>query len=415
MNKITAVVASFLILFISQQLMAQPWYVRGEFNGWAGTAEQLVDDGTNGDLTAGDGIYSRLVTIATAGRSEFKVTLDDWSTNYPASNSWIVTTTSNQVVFFTFDSNIHGDGWLPDVNIVNADDQAPPTSDVVAVGDHNGWNNAGTEVMHDDGLDGDWLAGDGIYAWHAVIATPGSYSWKATLTGTWDAWGSDNRAINSANAGYSTSSANEDVYFYFDSNTGRVNTTSSPLPVELISFNASVAGTIVTLHWETATEVNNHGFEIERKTDETWMNVGFVEGSGTTTENHSYSYSDDISYLNNYQKIYYRLKQTDFDGSFEYTNILEVNTIPSVFQLTQNYPNPFNPATLISYRLPERNHVSLKVYDILGNEIVTLINEVKEPGSYSQEFNAANLPSGVYFYTLTSGNYFETKKMILMK
>lgn len=397
------------------QLFAQPWYVRGDFNGWSGTAEQLVDDGTNGDVTAGDGIFSRLITIATAGRYEFKVTVDDWSVSYPASNSWIYTTTNNQVVFFTFDSNAHVDLWLPDVNIVNADDQLPPTADVVAVGDHNGWNNAGSEVMHDDGLDGDWLAGDGIYVWHTVIAAAGSYAWKATLSGTWDAWGSDNRAINSANVSYTTNSANEDVYFYFDSNTGRVITASQPLPVELISFTANISGNTVTLNWQTATELNNSGFDIERRTNNDWEKIGFVSGAGTTTEPRSYYFNDNISSLVNFNKLVYRLKQVDFNGSFEYSDEVEVIVIPAEFTLSQNYPNPFNPSTRISYSLPVKSNVTLRVFDALGSEAAVLVNKEQEAGNYVIDFDAAGFTSGVYFYRIETSNFTSTKKMLLMK
>ena len=415
MKKITTLVSLLIILIGSQLLFAQPWYLRGDFNGWGGTAEELVDDGTNGDVTAADGIYSRLVTIAAAGRNEYKVTLDDWSVNYPASNSWLNTTSSNQVVFFTFDTNPHGDSWLPDANIVNSDDQAPPTADAVAVGDHNGWNNAGPEVMHDDGLDGDWLAGDGIYAWHAVIITPGSYGWKAVLTGTWDAWGSDNRAINADNVAYATTLPNEDVYFYLDSNTGRVITASSPLPVELVSFTASISGTTITLKWKTATELNNNGFAIERSVDNNWLQVGFVEGNGTVTEPTFYTFIDDVSNLTNYNTIYYRLKQIDFDGSFEYSNVVEIDVVPVEFSLNQNYPNPFNPSTKITYNVAQKSFVTLIVYDAIGSEVATLVNKEQAPGIYQIQFNAVNLTSGVYFYSLEADDFVAVKKMLLIK
>ncbi|GBD87460.1 hypothetical protein BMS3Abin03_01392 [bacterium BMS3Abin03] len=413
MKKTFTLFILILVFGIVQSIFAQPWYVRGGFNGWAGTADQLVDDGTLGDVTPGDGIYSRLITIPTAGRDEWKVTLDDWSVNYPVSgNSWYYTTINNQEVLFTYDSNTYGDGWLPDVNIVNADDQ--PTNDFVAVGDHNGWNNSGSEIMHDDGLDGDWLAGDGIYAYHAIIASPGSYNWKAVIYGTWDAWGSDNRSNNADNVGYTTVSADEDVYFYLDLNTGRLFTSSSPLPVELVSFNANVSGTIVNLQWKTATELNNSGFAVERKIDDNWLQIGFVEGYGTTTKPQNYSFADQLSNISA-SKVYYRLKQIDFDGTFEYSDVVDVDVVPVEFTLNQNYPNPFNPSTKITYSLAGKTFVALKVYDAIGNEVVTLVNKEQTAGNYEIQFNALNLTSGVYFYKMNAGNFSAVKKMLLVK
>ena len=412
MRRIATLSIILLFTFATQMLFAQPWYARGEFNGWSGTAEELVDDGTNGDVTPGDGIFSRLVTIPTAGRGEWKTTVDDWSTNYPASNSWFITTIDNQEVLITYDSNSYGDGWLPDANIVNVNDQ--PTSNFVAVGDHNGWNNAGTEVMHDDGLDGDWLAGDGVYVYHAVIATAGSYNWKAVISGVWDAWGADNRAIGADNISYTTNSSDEDVFFYLDINTGRVFTSSDPLPVELVSFNASISGTTVNLQWQTATELNNSGFAIERKTNSAWTQIGFVIGYGTTSEPRNYFFEDQLININS-NTIYYRLKQIDFDGTFEYSNIVEIDVVPVKFSLNQNYPNPFNPSTKITYTLASKSAVTLKVYDTIGNEVASLINQVQEAGSYEINFDAASLTSGVYYYRIEAGNFSSAKKMLLLK
>ena len=412
MKRIVTLCIILLFAFTAQMLFAQPWYVRGGFNGWGGTAQQLVDDGTMGDVTAGDGIYSRVIIVPTAGRDEWKVTLDDWSVSYPASNSWYFTVIDNQEILITYDSNSHGDGWLPDVNIVNANDQ--PTADFVAVGDHNGWNNAGSELLHDDGLNGDWLAGDGIYAYHAVIAAAGSYLWKAVIFGSWDAWGSDNRATNADNVAYSTSTANEDVFFYLDLNTGRVFTSSDPLPVELVSFNASVSGTTVNLQWQTATELNNGGFAVERKTNSDWTQIGFVNGHGTTTEPQNYFYADQISNINS-NTIYYRLKQIDFNGTFEYSDIVEVDVVPVEFSLNQNYPNPFNPSTKITYTLASKSTVTLKVYDTIGNEVASLVNQEQEAGSYEINFDATSLTSGVYFYKINAGNFVSVKKMLLLK
>ncbi|MBI5663194.1 MAG: choice-of-anchor D domain-containing protein [Ignavibacterium album] len=195
------------------------------------------------------------------------------------------------------------------------------------------------------------------------------------------------------------------------------------VPVEMSTFYASVNGNDVNLVWTTATETNNRGFEIQRSVILTgaknlsWEVVGFVKGSGTTTEPNSYSFVD--KNLNS-GKYLYRLKQVDYDGSFKYSTELEVIIgIPDKFVLEQNYPNPFNPTTKISFTIPNRvrNLVILKIFDVLGNEIVTLVNEEKEAGRYEIEFNADKygLSSGIYLYQLKFGEYAAVKKFVLMK
>ena len=144
-----------------------------------------------------------------------------------------------------------------------------------------------------------------------------------------------------------------------------------------------------------------------------WETVGFVPGFGTTTEIHHYSFTDESLQPGKYQ---YRLKQIDFDGSFEYSNIIEVTVdAPQEFSLEQNYPNPFNPVTSIQYVVGSQSYVTLKVFDVLGNEVATLVNEQKPAGTYEVEFDATNQPSGIYFYNLKAGSFVETKKMILIK
>jgi agmatine/peptidylarginine deiminase len=192
-----------------------------------------------------------------------------------------------------------------------------------------------------------------------------------------------------------------------------------PVPVELVSFTAARVNDGVRLDWVTATETNNKEFEIERASlsvspgQGSWENIGFVKGNGTTTEIHHYSFVEETVQPGNYQ---YRLKQIDFDGSFEYSNIIEaVVGAPTKFSLYQNYPNPFNPTTIIQYAIGSRQFVSLKVYDVLGNEIATLVNEEKQAGTYEIVFDGTGLPSVVYFYTFKAGSFFDSKKMILLK
>jgi hypothetical protein len=191
------------------------------------------------------------------------------------------------------------------------------------------------------------------------------------------------------------------------------------VPVELVSFTASILPlnneNVVELSWITATELNNSGFTVERKTQNTeWVNIGFVDGHGTTTEAQSYSFIDKDLSSGSYS---YRLKQVDFDGSFTYHVLAETVEIGSIktFYLSQNYPNPFNPSTIISFQVPVESNISLKVYDMLGNEVATLVNESKTAGEYEVEFNAATIASGIYFYRLQAGDFVETKRMMLMK
>ena len=217
---------------------------------------------------------------------------------------------------------------------------------------------------------------------------------------------SDNNGAHLAWA--ATFNNEEDVYYSYITDTTTV-------PVELVSFSASTSGNIVNLKWSTATELNNRGFNIERSTDKSnWNSISFIEGKGTTQEPQEYSYSDKVQGTT-VTKLYYRLKQIDFNGRYEYSYITEVEITPSVFALSQNYPNPFNPATTISYQVPSSGFVSLKVFDILGNEVATLVNEQKPAGKYQVDFNASSLTSGVYFYQLKTGSNIATKKMILLR
>ena len=181
------------------------------------------------------------------------------------------------------------------------------------------------------------------------------------------------------------------------------------VPVELISFNATIVEGKVRLDWYTATETNNSGFKIQRSTDgANYENIFFIGGNGTTTTRNVYSYLDESVSSGVY---YYRLKQVDFDGSFEYLNVVAVDLgTPKEFVLEQNYPNPFNPKTVINYQVPVEGLISIKVYDVLGNEIKTLVDEQKSPGIYSVELDASQLTSGIYFYKLTSDDFSSPEK-----
>ena len=187
------------------------------------------------------------------------------------------------------------------------------------------------------------------------------------------------------------------------------------VPVELVSFVCEVNSPNVKLHWITASELNNQGFEIERKTAESniWQTIGHLPGKGTTTNTTEYYFNDENIVMGVYN---YRIKQIDFDGTFEYSEVVTADlSTPASFALEQNYPNPFNPSTNISYSIPQNSFVTLKVYDILGNEFAILVNEDKEAGNYQITFDASSLSNGVYFYRLQANGYDLTKKMILMK
>ncbi len=190
--------------------------------------------------------------------------------------------------------------------------------------------------------------------------------------------------------------------------------TNNIIPVELVSFKADVNGSKVVLNWSTATETNNSGFNVERKTENTdWQTLSFISGFGTTTEKQSYSYLDNTV---NEGKYSYRLKQIDFDGSFEYSKIVDVLiNMPLEFSLEQNYPNPFNPTTTIKYSLPEAKFLTLAVYNSLGEKVSILVNQVVDAGNHDVEFNASNLTSGIYFVRMEAGSFVSTRKMTLLK
>lgn len=192
------------------------------------------------------------------------------------------------------------------------------------------------------------------------------------------------------------------------------------IPVELTSFIASVNDGQVTLDWTTATETNNQGFQVERRSSNSteFEAIGYVSGKGTTLEPQAYRFVDNVTTAGQY---FYRLKQVDFDGTFEYSSEIYVDVnVATDFSISQNFPNPFNPTTRIDYSLPIDANVTIKVFDILGREVATLLNEAVKAGVHHVTFNASNIPSGVYFYNIEAvgsngQNFSSVKKMTLMK
>lgn len=218
---------------------------------------------------------------------------------------------------------------------------------------------------------------------------------------------------------YSKFSTNTDILFNTISQW--VLDSQGVLPVELTSFNADVKNNDVVLKWSTAIEINNSGFDIERKHENSvWNKIGFVQGSGTTNSPHLYLYNDRILNPGNYS---YRLKQIDYNGNFKYYGLSSEVIIgtPKKFALKQNYPNPFNPTTNIEYELPDDSKVSINIYDITGRLAAALVNEIQTAGYYKVQFDAGklNLASGVYIYQIISEGAslknVKSLKMLLIK
>jgi len=261
-------------------------------------------------------------------------------------------------------------------------------------------NDAWFAVQFQVDLDADlaqfWVDGVSVYTWQYTLGTFGTPVPKVMDAS--DMFAPDPVA------------ANNEMYldnFYFGD--------QPYIPVELTSFTGNVNnyGQVV-LNWQTASELNNQGFEIERRTESSeFRTIAFVEGAGTVTETRNYSYIDKTAD----QGInYYRLKQVDFNGTYEYSNEVEVDAAgPLTFELAQNYPNPFNPTTNIQFSIPESGNVKLSVYNLVGEEVAVLVNGFRQAGTFEVNFDASNLSTGVYLYKLQSANSVQTMKMMLLK
>ncbi|MBK7630313.1 MAG: T9SS type A sorting domain-containing protein [Ignavibacteriales bacterium] len=240
---------------------------------------------------------------------------------------------------------------------------------------------------------------------NSYSTSPGS--WRSTDAGT--TW----NPINIPSTGYQVFTV--DSMTQFAAQGGGFYKLNSPffIPVELTSFSASLINDNIVLKWTTATELNNSGFEIEKSNNnKDFEKIGFVPGYGTTTESKSYSYSTSKKD----SKQYFRLKQVDFNGAFEYSSSVEVEGItPTIFSLKQNYPNPFNPTTKIGFTLPTESNVKISIYNLIGQKVDEIVNSKFSAGNHSVAFNADNLSSGIYLYKIEAGNFTSVKKMQLMK
>ncbi len=209
----------------------------------------------------------------------------------------------------------------------------------------------------------------------------------------------------------------------------RVSANENPTPVELNLFRGSLNGQNVELFWQTITEINNYGFEVQKQAkgieqSAKWETIGFIEGAGNSNAPKEYSFIDNTPVAERSRS--YRLKQIDLDGSFTYSNEITVeaaSSVPTEFSLSQNYPNPFNPVTTIKYSISESplsggvrgGFVTLKIFNLLGQEVATIVNQQQPAGNYEVKFDASKLASGVYLYKLQAGDFSSVKKLILMK
>jgi hypothetical protein len=196
----------------------------------------------------------------------------------------------------------------------------------------------------------------------------------------------------------------------------------NPVPIELASFIATINGNEVILEWSTVTEVDNYGFEVERSLTPTpsqregdfnWEKIGFVNGHGNSNSPKEYSFTDIPS---GGTKLNYRLKQIDNDGKYEYSDAVSIEIdLPLQYSLRQNYPNPFNPTTIISYSISKDVLVELKVFDVLGREVASLVNKNQKAGSYEVIYDGRLQASGIYICKMSSDNYSSSIKMLLTK
>lgn len=191
------------------------------------------------------------------------------------------------------------------------------------------------------------------------------------------------------------------------------------MPIVLSSFFSAVNDRDIKLKWITSSELNNTGFDVERNQDPNAVNhnrekIGFVKGNGTVNTISLYNYEDKNLQAGKYR---YRLKQIDYNSNYEYhylNNDVEISA-PKKYNVSQNYPNPFNPVTKIGYEIPVNSFVKLIIYDVLGKEVKTLVNETMKPGIYEVMFGGTDYPSGVYFYRLSADSFTESKRMLIVK
>jgi Secretion system C-terminal sorting domain len=390
----------------------------GSFFDWASTEGSGIGGGVDPDL------QFALYGSVGAGGGGTLAFMDDFE---GGSGNWDITNDGGTCVWAIFGLDTMGYTMPPDamgsVFVADADDCGSGSTTLTTATMVTGVNASDWEFVWIE-FDNDWRTISGSDEAYVEMSIDGGTTWtevvswigvdNRTTHETWDVsatagFQSDVRfRLRSVQPGWDWWWAIDNFAIYFD----------GFVPVELTSFAASVSDGEVILNWSTSTETNNQGFEVERNSGDGFQKIGFVAGFGTTTENHSYSYIDGSLQEGTYT---YRLKQIDYDGTFEYSDVVEVDvTVPKVFSLDQNYPNPFNPSTQIRFSLAVDSKVSLTVFDILGQEVANLISSNLAAGSHEFNFDASNINSGVYFYRLNATgvdgtNFTSVKKMILTK
>ncbi|RJP72424.1 MAG: T9SS C-terminal target domain-containing protein [Ignavibacteriales bacterium] len=418
--------AIVLILSISAFIQAQQnlssLYYRGELNGWGATSMIYRPLGT----------ASWLVTVQSTANdvsSEFKFDRDgDWDPNWGtggnvsfASVSIVysngangnISVTQNKYYSFLFKDVLSGNSECvvfettnQPVSILNVSDNFSGAGNAVNVSIEISSNLSLEENIYLRYTTDNWASSS------FVLALGSGTNYSATIPSN-DVTGTDaNEYYVLTTTGTPDHSTADLLTLNYNTNNGN----NFPLPVELSSFTATIIGNEINLNWKTATEVNNYGFNVERRTkSEEWNTIGFVNGSGNSNSPKEYSYKDKTAAAGNYT---YRLKQIDNDGQFKYSPEVEVavNNIIDGYILEQNYPNPFNPATSIKFGFNNDTEVNLLVFDQIGNQVATLFSGKAEAGRiYNVEFNAEGLSSGIYFYRLETPLKSEVRKMLLMK
>jgi hypothetical protein len=420
------------------------------FAGTAGTSHPFggvyrsTDNGTNWSYVSIGVDYIRIYAMAANGPNIFAGTNSnntggifvstDYGTTWNLSNNgltnkdiWFLTVSGDNIFAGTrggvFLSTNNGTNWtqenygLTDTTVyclaVNGDNIFAGTPSGVFRSTNNGseWTQMNTGLINTN-VRSFALSGGNIF-----IGTYGGGVYGSTDNGAlWTQSGLDSQQVISlaANESYIIAGTNGAGIWYCP-------LSELVLPVELVSFTGNEDKGNILLKWNTATELGNMGFDIERAVSKSdWEKIGFVKGNGNSNSTKNYVYADKS--VSKAGKYFYRLKQIDNNGSYKYSSIAEVEFgAPGSYALNQNYPNPFNPSTKISYLLKDKGFVNLKVYGIKGELVKVLVNELKEAGYYESEFDGKGLASGVYIYRLEvigDGNkvvYSDIKKTVLLK
>ena len=398
-------------------------FVYTDFGGPVSSAGDINDDGYD-DIIIGAGAYNSNTGQAYIfyGGSNMDNLADVTMTGEGINNAFgLSATTAGDVNSDGYDDIIIGASWVSRAYLYYGGSNMDNVADLIMAGDGNfGYPVSQAGDVNSDGYD-DVIVG--AYTYNSNSGTTYIYYGGSGMDNIVDITisgeGSNNffgRAVSGS--GDVNGDGYDDVIVgaYNPPTIGKVyiySDESAPLPVELTSFTAKVLNDIVQLNWSTATEINNYGFEIERKTAVDWQNIGFVNGNGNSNSPKQYSFTDNKPTGGN--KFQYRLKQIDNDGQFEFSEIVEVEFAPNDYVLSQNYPNPFNPVTKVRFAIPVAGRVSMKLYNAVGEEVKEIINQDYDAGYHEVEINSSELASGIYLYKIVTNNFTGVKKLIILK